>query len=147
MPDCGCNDNLGFEGIIDESHLQFALQTIGNYSISLWVVQSVNGPAISRQFCAFSPHGGTFGCANASYISGSLRQCRLPRTGRGAFAANLSKFRRKVLTRLTKSGKSFTVRKSLGYKRDLLVLTSWFRWQSVSPFDLRGIHWRGGLIG
>jgi hypothetical protein len=35
MPDCGGNKNFRLEGINDESYLQFALQTIKNYSISL----------------------------------------------------------------------------------------------------------------
>jgi hypothetical protein len=53
MPNCGGNNELRLEGINDESHLQFALQTVQNYSISLSGVQSVNRPKISKQFYAF----------------------------------------------------------------------------------------------
>jgi hypothetical protein len=60
MPDCGGNDDFRLEGINDGSYLQFALQTVKNYSISLSGLQLVNRPKISKQFCAFGPHGGTF---------------------------------------------------------------------------------------
>jgi hypothetical protein len=44
-----------------------------------------------------------------------------PKAGVWAFIANLLNFRGKVLTSLTKSGKSSTVRYNLGYKMDLSV--------------------------
>ena len=92
MPDCGGNDYLRLEGINDGSYLQFALQTVENYSISLSGLQLVNMPKSSKQFCAFGPRGGTFQGASASYISGSLRlSCE--DLGFWAFAANLINFR------------------------------------------------------
>ena len=60
MLNCGGNNEPRLEGINDESHLQFALQTVENYSISLSGVQSVNRPKISKQFYAFRPREGTF---------------------------------------------------------------------------------------
>jgi hypothetical protein len=57
MPDCGGNDTFSIKGINDESHLQFVLQTVENYSISPQSAQSAIAAEINCSLCSLEPQG------------------------------------------------------------------------------------------